>query len=254
MNLKTTISWLINEPAVATMILVGVLAGTANVVLQTLAPRYVQSVLGVDPADAVYVFAPSSVGLGLALAASPLLIRRIGERRSALTGFVVTAITLGLLGMVRHGLDVLIDPVNPLRLLGSAGLHLSAPLRTASFLVMPLGFGIALTTMSVQTYINRRVPLAQQGRTFALQSTIKNGASILPLLALGAIASVIGVDKVLIVSPLLLVLLAYGLVRLSQRFGGHASSSRLEVLSSFWHDAAPPAPVTSDAAPPTETA
>ena len=55
------------------------LAGTANVVLQTLAPRYVQSVLGLDPADAVYVFAPSTIGLGLAIVVTPTLIRRLGE-------------------------------------------------------------------------------------------------------------------------------------------------------------------------------
>ena len=55
------------------MIVVGVLAGTANVVILTLAPRYVQSVLEVDPADAVYVFAPSSIGLALALLSRPRL-------------------------------------------------------------------------------------------------------------------------------------------------------------------------------------
>ncbi len=236
-DVRSMIRWLADEPAVGTMVIVGVLAGTANVVLQTLAPRYVQSVLGLDPADAVYVFAPSTVGLGLAIVVTPTLIRWLGERRSALGGFAIMAVALCLLGFVRYGLDAAIDPINPVRFISRAGLHPGAPLRTAGALAIPLGFGVAVVAMSVQTYVNRRVPLARQGRTFALQSTLKNGSAILPLLALGAAASIFGVNAVLIVSPVLLIGLAFGLVRLSERFGGHAPTTRLEVLSSFWQDA-----------------
>ena len=238
-DVVSTVRWLVSQPAVATMVVVGVLGGTANVVMQTLAPRYVQSVLEVDPADAVYVFAGSSVGLVLALAAAPSLIRMRGERASALAGFVVTATSLSLLGLVRHDLASVIDPVNPLRFLSVLGINMGGPLRTASFLVMPLGFGMALTTMSVQTYINRRVPLAYQGRAFALQSTLKNGSSIIPLLTLGAAASLLGVDIVLIFSPFLLLAVAASLVELSARFGDGTPPSRLDVLSSFWEE--PPA-------------
>jgi MFS family permease len=239
-DIMSMIRWLANEPAVGTMLIVGVLAGTANIVLQTLAPRYVQSVLKVDAADTVYVFAPSSIGLALALVAAPFFIRRSGERLSALTGFLFTAGSLCLLGFVRYGLVDAIDPINPIRLIGALGLHPGGPLRTAMALALPLGFGVALTTMSVQTYVNRRVPLARQGRTFALQSTVKNGAAIVPLMVLGAAASVFGVNNVLIVSPILLVALAFGLVRLSQRFGEQAPTTRLDVLASFWQDAPPP--------------
>lgn len=55
LRLRATVRWLAQERAVATMMFVFVLVGTASVVVQTLAPRYVQSVLGVDPSDAVYV-------------------------------------------------------------------------------------------------------------------------------------------------------------------------------------------------------
>ncbi len=244
-NVMTTVRWLVDQPAVATMIVVGVLAGTANVVLLTLGPRYVQTVLAVDPADAVYVFAPSSAGLALALLAAPTLIRLRGERASALAGFAVTAISLCLLGFVRRDVAALLDPVNPLRMLSIIGIDMSRALRTASLLVLPLGFGMSLTTMSVQTYINRRVPLLYQGRAFALQSTLKNGSSIVPLLTLGAAASYFGVDVVLIFSPFLLLAVALSLVKLSEYFGGRAPSSRLEVLSSFWEEP----PVTAGPAP-----
>jgi MFS family permease len=236
LDVRPMIRWLADEPAVGTMVIVGVLAGTANVVLETLAPRYVQSVLGLDPADAVYVFAPSAIGLALALVMTPLLIRWLGERRSALGGFAVMTAALCLLGFVPYGVDAAIDPVNPVRFVSLVGLHPGAPLRTAGALAIPIGFGVAAVAMAVQTYVNRRVPLARQGRAFALQSTLKNGSAIAPLLGLGAAASVFGVNSVLIVSPLFLAALALGLVRLSERFGGHAPTTRLEVLSSFWQN------------------
>jgi len=241
-DVRSMIRWLADEPAVGTMVIVGVLAGVANVALQTLAPRYVQSVIGVDPADAVYVFAPSSIGLALALAAAPLLIRLRGERIAALGGFALIALSLGLLGLVRYGLAHVIDPINAIRLVSLVGLHPGPELRTASALAVPLGFGMALATMSVQTFVNRRVPLGRQGRTFALQSTLKNGAAIGPLLLMGATAELIGVNAVLIASPFLLAALAFGLLRLSERFGGHAPSEGLDVLATFWQGARRDAP------------
>lgn len=233
-DVRSMIRWLADEPAVGTMVIVGVLAGTANVILLTLTPRYVQSVLHLDPADAVYVFAPSTIGLGAAVVATPYLIRFLGERRCALGGFGLMAVSLCMLGFVRYGLDTAVDPFNPVRVVTMIGLHPGPALRTASALAIPLGFGVAVANMSVQTYVNRRVPLARQGRTFALQSTLKNGSAILPLLGLGAAAQVFGVNSVLIVSPLLLAALALALVRISERFGGYAPTSRLDVLASFW--------------------
>jgi hypothetical protein len=229
-----TIRWLADRPAVATMVFVAVLAGTAQVVLQVLAPRYVQTVLQVDAADAVYVFAPSAAGLGLALFATPRLIKARGERTTALLGFVLVTSALIGLGMVQS--FAFIDPVNPLHLLELAGLEQSRLLRTAALLALPLGFGLALTSTSVQTYINRRVPLSNQARTFALQSSLKNGMAIAPLLGLGAAAATFGVETVLLLSPLMLLGVAVLLIQFSRHFGGHAPRGRLEELASFWEE------------------
>jgi MFS family permease len=235
-NVRRTVEWLIHERAVATMMVVAVLAGTANIVIQTLAPRYVSAVIGVDPANSVYVFAPSAVGLALALLAVPRLVRSFGERVVAISGFALVGASLTLLGFVDDGLASALDPVNPLRLLGVLNIDLSEKLRTAGFIAIALGFGLALTTTSVQTYLNRRVPLAYQGRAFALQSVLKNGTAIVPLLTLGGLATVVGVETVLIFAPIALVLVAFALVELSVIFGGGAPARRLDVLASFWEE------------------
>jgi len=234
-----TVRWLARQPAVTTMVIVGVLSGTANIVIQTLAPRYVVAALHVDASNAVYVFAPSAVGLVIALTAAPTLMRRTGERLAALGGFAVTAIALALLGIVGE-LAPALDPINPVRVTELFGVELAERLRTAALLALPLGFGVSLTTTSVQTYVNRRVPVEYQGRAFALQSTLKNAVSVVPLLTLAGAASAFGVEPVLIVAPFVLLALAYVLVQLSIRFAGLAPPSNLEVVSSFWEEAEEP--------------
>jgi MFS family permease len=246
-NARSTVAWLISERAVATMIVVAVLAGTANIVLQTLAPRYVSAALGVDPADAVYVFAPSAIGLVTALAATPALIRRYRERIVALTGFAVTTLAVCALGFVPE-IAGGVDAVNPMRLAGLFGIDISEKLRTAGLLAVFVGFGSSMTATSVQTYVNRRVPLQYQGRAFALQSVMKNGSAIVPLLALGALASQFGVEAVLVSSPFVLLAIAAGLVRLSYALGGRAPASRLDVLASFWEESDVPVKAPLDRA------
>jgi Na+/melibiose symporter-like transporter len=231
---RQTITWLARQPAVATMIFVAVLAGTAQIVLQTLAPRYVQVVLDLDPADAVYVFAPSAAGLVTALALTPRLVKKIGERSTALLGFVTIGASLVGLGLVPQITEI--DAVNPLRVLTLVGPDLTPKLRTAALLAIPVGFGLALATTTVQIYVNRRVPLSHQGRTFALQSSLKNGVAIIPLLSLGAIVTVTSVEAVLIAMPVVLISMAYGLIQLSRHFGGHAPRGNLDVLASYWEE------------------
>ena len=247
-NVRATIAWLTHEPAVGTMIIVAVLAGVANIILQTLAPRYVSSALGVDPADAVYVFGPSAIGLGVALIASPRMIRLVGERATALLGFLVLATSLCLLGFIDEVAGAL-DWINPLGILAWFGIDLSEKMRTAGFLAMFAGFGLSLTTTAVQTYLNRRVPLSYQGRAFALQSTLKNASAILPLLALGAIATVTSVEAILIVTPVILLALAFMLVRVSYALGGEEPARRLDVLASFWEESQTPVQAPAFALP-----
>jgi len=69
-----------------------------------------------------------------------------------------------------------------------------------------------------------------------MQSTLRNGAAIVPLITLGALASEFGAEKVLLVSPLVLLVLGYGLVFTSFRYAGLAQPSHLDVAGSFWEE------------------
>lgn len=244
-NIRATLRWLGHERAVATMMFVAGLAGAASIIVQTLGPKYVSSVLNVDAADAVYVFAPTSFGLLVALAVAPRLVRYLGERQVALAGFAVTALVLLGLGMMDQ-LAGKLQFMNPMRLLGEIGIDLGERMQTAGLLAIFLGFGLALTQIAVQTYINRRVPHSYQGRTFALQSMLKNNLTIFPLLTLGLLATAFGVEAILIAAPFFLLALAIGLVRLSYAFGGEAPPASLEVLRTYWEESEAPVSTPDD--------
>lgn len=233
LRIRPALSWVVRHPAVATIIVVAAMAGTVNLVLMTLLPRYVEEVLRTDAANTAFVLIPSAAGVVAGLIAAPTIMRIRGERVAALFGLVLGASFLMLLGIV-DGVATVLEPVNPLRLLSFAGV--TERLRTASLLMLPLSFGVSLAAASAQTYINRRVPLLFQGRVFAMQSALRNGAAIIPLVALGAAASRFGADRVLIVSPLVLIVLGYVLIQVSFRFANRAPPSYLEVVSSFWEE------------------
>ncbi len=234
-RLRAAVRWLVTHPAVGTMIVFSVLAATVNTVLATLAPRYVEAVLKADATNTAYVFAPSALGVGLALVCAPLVIGRAGERMSAIGGVSLSAAALFSLGLVAEIRDV-VDSVNPMHLTELAGWEMNGLTRTAGLLAVPLAFGVSLAATSVQTYINRRVPVRHQGRTFALQGALRNGAAIFPLLALSSAAGAIGADNVLLISPLLLLLLAWGLVAVSFRISRLRAPGRMEVLETFWEE------------------
>jgi MFS family permease len=234
-RIRAMVRWLVRHPAVLTMIVVSVLAGTVNIVLVTLAPEYVSEVLETDPADTAYIFAPTAIGTVTALLVAPAAIKRWGERVVAIVGLAIAALVLFLLGDIGAVANV-VDTVNPFSIPDRFGLDLSPELRATALLAVPIAFGVAITATSVQTYINRRVPLTLQGRTFAAQSSLRNGTAIVPLIVLGAAASEFGVETMLLISPLLLLALGYGLIALSFRFAGIAPHSTLRVMESFWEE------------------
>ena len=194
------------------MLVLAGLASTVNVVLGILGPQYVREVLDVDPANALYVFAPAPLGLLLALGVTPMLIGRVGERPVAVTGFALVAVVMTALGLVAP----LSEALSWLFFFDIPGV--GPRVETAALLSIFLGFGVTLAAVATQTYVSRTVPLRIQGRAFALLGVLKDGLAIFPLLALGAVASRIGVDAVITVAPVFLLVIAVGLDRLVSRW------------------------------------
>jgi hypothetical protein len=232
--------WLVRHPSIATMVGVSVLTGTMNLIMAALAPIYVQDVLDSDPANAVYVMGPAGLAMTFAIVVAPRSIRLVGERWTAAFGLGLVVTALVALGLVEGDLALVLDPFNPLRLLEPVGIRLSADLRTAALLSVPLGLGVGFAENAVKTFIGRRVPLSLQGRTFAVRSTFESGLAIIPLLVLSALAPVIGVSAILVLMPVALYAVVLALLALGRRHGLEFDDPKTLVTKTFWEDSEAP--------------
>jgi MFS family permease len=71
-------------------------------------------------------------------------------------------------------------------------------------LALIAGFGFVAIMVPAQTFLQERAPVELRGRVFAVQLMLSNFASIVPLLLLGGLADVIGVDKTLLLIGILI--------------------------------------------------
>jgi MFS family permease len=203
---RDALRWLINEPAAFWMLAMAAMASTTNVVLGVLGPQYVRDVLNVMPEKTFYVFAPASLGLIAALILAPILIRIFRERIVAAVGFLLVALGLSLLGTIDIVVGRFADSV---LIIGIPGV--GERVEMAAVISTLLGLGMTLAAAATQTYIGKYVPSEVHGRIFALLGAMKDGLSIPVLLSMGAVAGWIGVDNVLLISPIVLLVTAFAL-------------------------------------------
>ena len=198
---RDAMRWLINEPAAFWMLALAAMASTTSVVLGVLGPQYVRDVLELDPKNTFYVFAPASLGLIAALVLAPLLIKIIKERLVA-----AVALGLALLGTIDNVTGRFASTV---LIIGIPGV--GEQVEMAALLSTLLGAGMTLAAAATQTYIGKYVPSEVHGRIFALLGAMKDGLAIPVLLSMGLVARWIGVDNVLVLSPIVLVATAFAL-------------------------------------------
>jgi MFS family permease len=213
-------------------------------VTETLGPTYVATVLHADPARTVYVFAPAGAGALVALAVTPKVIDRLGERTAAAIAVLIMCVALFSLAFI-DTLAPILAPISPLRIVRLTGLNPSDELLAASFVSLFTGFAVSMSSVSVQTYVNRRVPMLQQGRVFGLESMLASAAALGPMLLLGFIAEVTSIQAILFFAPWVVLVGTYVLLVLAGKWTGVEPMSRAQVVESFWneppHEAAAPA-------------
>lgn len=236
-GLRQSASWILAHRAVATMILSGAIVAVLSDVTDALQPVYVRSVLHADPANSIYIFAPGAIGSLIGTVLAPLLMRWPGERWLAILALIAFTAAAVLWGLIDHVTSWL-APRSPLQLLEWVDITLSDPILAAGMIAIPAKFGVASASAAVQTYINRRVPLVNQGSTFGMQTTLQHGLSIPVVLALGGLATEIGTEAVFIIAPPIVVGAVIWLIRRSYRVADEPVPGRFDVLSSFWEEPA----------------
>lgn len=181
------------------------LANTLTLVVAMLAPGFAVNVLGIAAADAVFVMAPA--GLGILVAATVLSRASRGflvdRPRVIVAGLLMVSVALaGVAGLPAAGrVGGLLGPEGePVDFFGAGHLLLVLGVMGAALLA---GFGFAGVLVAAQTVVQERAPTEARGRVFAVQFTIGNLASMVPLLLIGGIADLIGVTRVLLLMSLI---------------------------------------------------
>jgi MFS family permease len=181
-----------HRPVLAALLRVTLIA-TLALIMAMLVPGFAARVLGMNPEDAVYIFAPA--GLGLVL--STYLVGRFGYlvKREILInmGLGTMVLTLIALGLVSRGHRTLSVPLFEAYPQAAVNLTTAVMILTAF-----LGFSIVLVNIPAQTTLQEKTPLEVRGRVFAVQFLLANVAGLPPTLFIGTLADRIGIPRVIL--------------------------------------------------------
>ncbi len=217
LSLTYNAEWIMANRPIASMLLVGGLAGALYQGINTLVPVYVREVLHQDPTNSIYIMAPSGVGYLIGAFGSPFFIRWFGERRVAVWSLVLMAVGMFLLGSIGLVAGPL-AAISPLRLVTEiTGVQLSDAVMAAGVAAIPANLGSTAASQAVQVYVNRNVPVRTQGGVFGLQQVQENALNLISVVLLGFAATVTGPQYIFLVAPIIVVGAVLGLVRYSYR-------------------------------------
>ncbi len=206
-------------------VLVIVLSSTSLLVMVALAPRFAHNVLGVSTENAIYVFAPGTVGIFLGLRVVEWLTQQVSKSWVVTWGFILVVISLLGLALVRQAAGLL-ESQNPFGVFdpGPLGVKAARVIVTLVFASVA-GFAYSVVNVAARSLLHERIPIRMQGRVFAAQTVLSNLASIAPLLLAGALADLVGVTPVLIVvAAAIFVLAAWNGLQSTRPPAAHAGS------------------------------
>jgi hypothetical protein len=228
LSLRSTATWLTDNPALGTMIFSGAVVVALFETFNTLVPLYVKDVLGADPANSVYIFAPAGIGYVFAVVAAPRIIYKRGERQLMTISLLFLAVSMMGFGII-NSIDWLLAPISPLRLLGWLfDIQISDKVLAASVLAIPMNFGSGGAGAAVANFINRFVAVARQGSVFGLEEVQENALTLAAVLLLGGVANIVGAQYVMFLAPPVVLIMVLALVRYSFKHVGEPNLTQKE--------------------------
>lgn len=167
------------------------LIATLVMIMAMLAPGFAARVLGMNPEDAIFIFAPAGVGMLLASFVAGRYGHLVRRETVANVGLALMALGFAALGWVSRGHLREMQPIFALYP------ELAFSVTTAFMgLSLFLGFVMALVNIVAQTALQERSPAEVRGRVYAVQFLMANLVAIPPLLTAGGLADLIGIPRV----------------------------------------------------------
>jgi len=167
------------------------------IILGGLIPTYIRDVLELPFEIGALILTPAAVGVIGGLRIAGFLAHRLPHAFLSSIGFAAFTGLLLALAFVNEEATFLggygaFDWLNDVHIGNFDGGAL-----LAMALVLPLGFAYAIVSVTAQTVVNDRVPLALQGRVVATQGVMAALAASLPVLGAGALGDWLGVQPVI---------------------------------------------------------
>lgn len=244
-ELKEGAQFVLGRPSIMLTMTHLTLIASLVMVMAMLTPGIANRVLRLAPEDAMVVFAPA--GLGMLLAA--VVLGRWGNRtpRQRTTRFGLVAMTLGFAAfgwiawrMMAIGQGFVLDSSVVSLPPASAALILSIV-----FCSLLLGLAMSSVNIISQTTLQEGTPERLRGRVFAVQFMLNNLVGIPPMLAIAALADLVGIPQVLLgVSGVVLAVLLVTVV-VQRRMARAAADD--ETAAEGDRDSASPAAASSPA-------
>ncbi len=182
----------------AVLISIVILAGVQMVigVLAVLMPGFLERSIQIKATDASYILV---IPLGLGIVLGGIILGRVGQkfiRRILVSRAILLAGLLFIfMGLVPIILPVIINLPHPRALLLFYQIPLSASFTVAAFLL-----GVAMVSILVpsQTVLQENTPEADRGKVFGTLGVAMAGLSLIPVLIVGGLADIFGVNPIFI--------------------------------------------------------
>jgi MFS family permease len=204
-DVKDIGSFVLRDRVVALAMVQWTIGAILGLVVATLVPGFAARLLHVRAEDAVFIMAPAGIGMVTGTALLNRWADRLEKHFLTNVGLFTVAVCLTLTGSLAFFTDVVTHGNPPLIDMPALG-QVSAIVLPVMALALVAGLGFVAIMVPAQTFLQERAPVELRGRVFAVQLMLSNFASIVPLLLLGGLADVIGVDKTLMLIGLLIVI------------------------------------------------
>ncbi len=188
-DMKEGLVFILQDPALMRAIGYLTLASTTFLLVATLGPEFVTSVIGLPKEDIGFVVAPAGFGVLAGVVLVPRIARRIGRDWLIDFSLAVAGLMLAFMAISRAFLNLFWTAAAPVAFVA---------LMTGVF-AMLLGVCNAFILVPSQTMLQERSNEAVRARVYATFFTISNSVAFIPIFFSAAAADIFGVENVLLV-------------------------------------------------------
>lgn len=197
-DLREGASFVISDRSVLVSMTHLTLIASLVMTLAMLAPGISTRVLHLAPEDAIVVFAPAGVGMLLAAVVLGRWGSHVSKQRLVRGGLLAMTLGFAMFGVLAWRFQA----TNQQFVFDASVIDL--PVASAALILatigMSLSLGLAMATVNIvsQTLLQEHTPDRLRGRVFSVQFMLNNLVGIPPMLAIAALADLVGIPQMLI--------------------------------------------------------